>query len=907
MKRLSGQAGLIIGQVLHVIFRLSLVVFFVAALALGLLACRLSLGPLQIPDLASRLATEFSAQGLNVRIGAAALAWAGYNKGGGEPLFLQLGEITASNQAGVILAKIPDARLVFLPSALLGGRAPILINSTDAHFAGSDVAISLNAAIHLGIGFRLASADMNFVLGPGRLGAAGNSEPISGGSFGLYIGPHDFSVTDGVLHLAPAGQSAPVARFAGAAHLDQDWNGTFTLTGDKVQAADLGAYWPQKMAIQTRSWVLGNITAGIGHDAKFTFGLRVPRDLSKVELASTTGGFLANDLTLGWIPGVTPFTSLSGSLTMPDKDTIMITANQAILGPLRVTHGAMKIVGVSHRDQFGSVTVALDGGVAGALSVLNAPPLSLLRSAPSDLAGATGTMTANVTADLPLQEHVELSDVTLRVAAKLNKVAVATPLNGFGFTNGTLDVNATTTTLSVAGTAQFAGQVAAVTAQADFKKSQPLRRFEVKSALGPQFLHRLGLDAETSMTDAVNGTMPADLLIVPGPAGLNRLTLTANLTPARFGIPVLGWSKQPGEAGSLTIVADLRDEDFYRLEQIDAEAPALSIHGTASGPRLHLSRIVIGVTQGQGDITAPADHSTPWRINLTGAALGLRAILSPAKGKAAKEEAPASTPPSGPAWQASLNFDRLSMAPAPAPELKNLSVKGAGRGSAVASAEATAMDAAGQPLDLTITPASPNDARRDFHLSTKDGGNLLRVLGAYDDLQGGDLTLDGVYGAGGAITGTMQLVKFRLLQAPALGKVLQALTIYGAAEAASGPGLEFSRAVAPFSVSNQTLTLTDARAYSASLGFTASGTINLTDGQSNLEATIVPAYALNTLPSKIPLIGKLFSAEKGGGLFAVRAKIGGTLGNPSVRVNPLSALTPGVLRDLFGGPAPVQK
>jgi hypothetical protein len=57
---------------------------------------------------------------------------------------------------------------------------------------------------------------------------------------------------------------------------------------------------------------------------------------------------------------------------------------------------------------------------------------------------------------------------------------------------------------------------------------------------------------------------------------------------------------------------------------------------------------------------------------------------------------------------------------------------------------------------------------------------------------------------------------------------------------------------------------------------------------------------VNALLGKIPVIGHLFTAEKGGGLFAVRAKITGKLTNPNVSVNPLSALTPGVFRDVFG-------
>jgi hypothetical protein len=61
----------------------------------------------------------------------------------------------------------------------------------------------------------------------------------------------------------------------------------------------------------------------------------------------------------------------------------------------------------------------------------------------------------------------------------------------------------------------------------------------------------------------------------------------------------------------------------------------------------------------------------------------------------------------------------------------------------------------------------------------------------------------------------------------------------------------------------------------------------------------VPAYALNTLPGRIPIIGRLFSPEKGGGLFAMRYSMTGPFTNPKVKINPLSALTPGFLRGIF--------
>jgi hypothetical protein len=138
-----------------------------------------------------------------------------------------------------------------------------------------------------------------------------------------------------------------------------------------------------------------------------------------------------------------------------------------------------------------------------------------------------------------------------------------------------------------------------------------------------------------------------------------------------------------------------------------------------------------------------------------------------------------------------------------------------------------------------------------------------------------------------------------LLKAPAVAKLLQAITVFGIPEAASGPGLAFRKLIAPFSVEGGVMTLQGARAYSASLGFTAAGTVDLNAGIYDIQGTVVPVYALNALPGKIPLIGRLFSPEKGGGLFAIRYSMTGTTADPKIKVNPASVLTPGFLRGIF--------
>ena len=107
-------------------------------------------------------------------------------------------------------------------------------------------------------------------------------------------------------------------------------------------------------------------------------------------------------------------------------------------------------------------------------------------------------------------------------------------------------------------------------------------------------------------------------------------------------------------------------------------------------------------------------------------------------------------------------------------------------------------------------------------------------------------------------------------------------------------------AVSLFFLYELTRTLHEARAFSASLGMTTQGTVDLDQQSLDLQGTIVPAYFFNTLLGDIPLIGRLFSPERGGGVFSATYAVRGPLNDPSVSVNPLAALTPGVLRKLFG-------
>jgi uncharacterized protein YhdP len=163
------------------------------------------------------------------------------------------------------------------------------------------------------------------------------------------------------------------------------------------------------------------------------------------------------------------------------------------------------------------------------------------------------------------------------------------------------------------------------------------------------------------------------------------------------------------------------------------------------------------------------------------------------------------------------------------------------------------------------------------------------VTGTYDDAA-----------PGRPLHGRAELTDFRIAKAAGLGKLLQAMTLYGMVDVLRGPGLAFTDMVVPFTLADDVLDLADARAFSPSLGLTVKGRLDLDNDTADLQGTIVPAYFFNSLLGNVPLVGRLFSPERGGGVFAARYSLKGKLDDPDVAVNPLSALTPGFLRGVFG-------
>jgi hypothetical protein len=117
----------------------------------------------------------------------------------------------------------------------------------------------------------------------------------------------------------------------------------------------------------------------------------------------------------------------------------------------------------------------------------------------------------------------------------------------------------------------------------------------------------------------------------------------------------------------------------------------------------------------------------------------------------------------------------------------------------------------------------------------------------------------------------------------------------------NGPnaGLSFSRMRAEFTRSTGKLAIRDGIVSGPTMGATIEGWLDYAQNQVRMNGTFLPAYGLNNIFGQIPIVGLFLGGGSNEGLIGITYEVVGTPGAPDLRVNPMSAVAPGVLRKIF--------
>ena len=169
---------------------------------------------------------------------------------------------------------------------------------------------------------------------------------------------------------------------------------------------------------------------------------------------------------------------------------------------------------------------------------------------------------------------------------------------------------------------------------------------------------------------------------------------------------------------------------------------------------------------------------------------------------------------------------------------------------------------------------------------------LLGDFSFFNGIQGGKLLFNIIFDENSS-SSNLIIEKFKVINAPALAKLLALADFGGVADLLSGDGISFDKLEIKFNQKDKLLIITEIYAVGSSISILVDGYIDNNTGLISLAGTMVPAKNLNKLISKIPLIGDiLIPKQVGEGLFGVSFKIKGLSGQTKISVNPIKTLTP---------------
>ena len=813
-----------------------------------------------------------------------------------------------------------DVRAVLTPldPASVAGLAPAF-----AALAALDAPVGLSGTIDLDPAFRLRHAHLQAQIGAGTVHAGVGAAPLLAAVLTADATPTTLDGTQR-LETAPAvdGPHTVVTGTLHAGRTAAGWQATEVAELDRIAFADLPALWPPGVGGPgTRPWITHNIPSGELTGGHLSMTLAIPPDFSDARLTAIDGAIDGHDLTVDWLRPVPPIEHAEGRLTITTPDVIDIAISSARQarppqsGPppdgIAFSKGLVHLTGIAGSDQFADISTDLSGTVPDLIAVLKNPKIKLLDKRPIPMRDPAGQFSAHLAvAHLPLRDDVALEDLAISTKVRFTGVHLGGIAAGRDLDHGNLDLTADNNGLHAAGTATLAGIASQLQVALDFRAGPPSQieqQVSVRATIDAAQLASLGLPTR----GIVGGSITAQATLRDRRDGKSDIQAHADLTGASIDAARLGYAKAQGSAIAADLQVSLDHGRLVEVQRVAVKGPGVDIEGgaefSAGKPQmLRLSRIVLAPdTDLRGSVQLPKGEGDPYVVNLAGASLDATGVLK-ASADAKPRQKPA-RPAAGAPWVLDAQVGKVVLGPGRLVRGVAAHVENDGR--IVRAAQVSGIAQSAAPAGAKQTPAPfrlsivPERGGRRLRASAPDAGGLLRVLDVADDVSGGRMTIAARYDDtrdSHPLSGTAELHDFRVLNAPVIGRVLQAATLYGLIEVLRGPGLGFTTMIAPFRWQGDTLSLSSARAFSASLGFTAKGSVDLGANTLDMQGTIVPAYFFNTLPGRIPLVGKLFSPERGGGLFAATYAVRGSFGNPKVSVNPLATLTPGFLRGLFG-------
>jgi hypothetical protein len=201
-------------------------------------------------------------------------------------------------------------------------------------------------------------------------------------------------------------------------------------------------------------------------------------------------------------------------------------------------------------------------------------------------------------------------------------------------------------------------------------------------------------------------------------------------------------------------------------------------------------------------------------------------------------------------------------------------------------------------VSLAFGPAEDGyrlEARAD------SAGEVIAALTGSGKTTGGTLVIAATGPSeAGPFDGRLEAKKIFLTEHTVLARILSLSSLEGLTEILTGSHLEIQKVRVDLAVDNGVLQLRRGRINGSGFLISLGGSVNLPKRQVLIHGAAAPWGRFQRFLSRIPVIGRLVTGWNRAGLIATNFTISGPFDDVDVGLAPMSTLTPGILRDVFG-------
>jgi Protein of unknown function/AsmA-like C-terminal region len=668
---------------------------------------------------------------------------------------------------------------------------------------------------------------------------------------------------------------------------------TLGFAGTPMSASALKRIWPILIVPEVREWVIERVERGSLQ--RIEVGVNSPvRNLSRRGPPIPDDGLavniFANNVTLRPVDTLPLVHDADLKARVTGRSATVTIGQSAADTPagrrLNITDLVFEVPDMAPKPAPARVKFRIEGPVPAAAEILASDRLSEFSGTLVDPNASQGKVSAQVSLGLPIKRELTKADTTYAINADLAGFAADRLVMNQKLEANTLKVTANNQGYQVKGDVKINGQQASL----DYRKaSEGDADIRLQATLDDASRARLGFDLGPWMS----GPVPLKLSgKIGAPDRDTRLGIDADLTQLKLDNLLPGWVKAQGKPGHavFNVVQKLQST---RLEDIVIDGGGTLIKGSLeidqNGDVINANLPIYSPSEGdKTSLKAERASDGTLKVTMRGDVFDGRGFL---KSAISGKEADAKSKPKNFDFDVDLKLGAVAGFNGEA--LRSVDVKMSRRNGVIRNFALSGK--LGRDTPLTGDLRGRNAGREVVYVETNDAGAFFRFTDTYAKMVGGQLALamDPPTVEPHPKEGLINIRDFTVKGEGSLDRV--------AAGAPAGPqnGIAFSRLRAEFTRQNGQLSVKDGVVKGPSIGATIEGSIDYPGNQVRMSGTFVPMYGLNNIFGQLPVLGLFLGGGSNEGLIGVTYEVVGTPGAPVLRVNPISAMAPGVLRKIF--------